>query len=191
MTWLPVEVSVAPAEEPLTLAEAAAQCRLEVGEDDSGVTACAKAARAHVEAFSGTRLVTQTVKMRCNEFCSTLWLPIGPVQSITSVKYLDTDGAEQTLATSVYDEYLYGISPYIALTDGQNWPSIYTSPASVIITAVVGYGLAAAVPDDIKHALKLLTAQYYDQRGAISDKDMSLVPNGVDALLANHRRYAF
>jgi hypothetical protein len=61
------------------------------------------AARTFVEEYTGTKLVSQTVLMQGRDFCDLWHLPNAPVISLSSVKYLDTAGVEQTLDTAVYE----------------------------------------------------------------------------------------
>ncbi len=46
------------------------------------------------------------------------------------------------------------------------------------------------VPPSIRHAILLLVSQWYDQRGAVSERALSEIPFGVAALLENHRSFA-
>ena len=190
MSWLPAEVTSAPASEPLSVADATEQVKADASDatDQAYILALTKAARAHVESWTGLKLVTQTVRLRRRDFEADMLLPIAPVQSISSVKYLDTAGAEQTLATTVWDAVLYGKEPRVYLAHQQTWPSLYTSPEAVTITAVVGF---TTLPEEIGHALKLLVSSWYDQRAGTSEKMIAETPHAVAALLSNWRLFAF
>lgn len=189
MSWLPVEVTVAPASEPLSQADALVHCRVDAGDTDEAayVLALTKAARAHVESYTGLKLVAQTVKCRTRYFCGEMTLPVAPVTSITSVQYLDASGVLQTLSTDVWDASLYGLRPILRLKYGQSWPSVWVSPEAVIVTAQVGF---ATLPEEIGHAMKLLVGTWYDQRAGTSDKPITETPHAVAALLANFRTFA-
>ena len=70
------------------------------------------------------------------------------MQSISSVTYLDADGATQTVAGSVYtldnaDEHGRA---WVLLQDGEEWPDVGDYGNAVTVTFVAGYGAAAAVP---------------------------------------------
>ena len=65
-----------------------------------------------------------------------------PVASITSVKYTDLAGAEQTLAGSAYALSLYGDSRRLAPTFGNTWPSTRDVPDAVRVRFVAGYTTA-------------------------------------------------
>jgi hypothetical protein len=75
-------------------------------------------------------------------------LDIGPVSSITSVKYLDSTGAEQTLSSAVYTLISESLPPRLVLKTGQSWPATYSADNAVRIRFVAGYGAASAVPGE-------------------------------------------
>lgn len=190
MEWLPPTVTVEPAEEPVTLAEAKAQCRVLDDYSDAELTAYIAAARRHVETYCGIKLVSQTVTVKGCRFAALESLPIAPVQSVSNLKYLDTAGTEQTLATSVYEAALDGLAPFIRLKAGQAWPGFMAVPDAIRLTLICGYGDAADVPADIKLAMRLLIADWFRVRedtnvGSI----VNPMPNGVRALLENYRRH--
>lgn len=185
--WYPATITTAATGEPVSDAEAKAQAVIDFADDNDLVTRLIKAARAHVERYCGVRFATQTVSVACDQFADMCRFPEAPATSITSIKYFDTDGAEQTLAASVYELRADGLEPSIALKYGQSWPAI--RPGSrITVVAVVGY---AAAPDDVKHAILLLIGHWYLTREAVSvGSTVATVPMGVDALLCNHRRNA-
>lgn len=95
---------------------------------------------------------------------SDIVLPMGNVQSVTSVKYIDRDGNEQTVAA---DTYFLARGQYITPETSKQWPGIGTmrNRDGVEIVYVAGFGdTAADVPDDIKTAIKMLVAEMYDQQ---------------------------
>jgi hypothetical protein len=86
-------------------------------------------------------------------------IPLPPLQSVTFVKYLDVDGALQTLDPSVY-VVQKGEPSHLVLANGQSWPSISTLPGSVIIRFIAGYGDDGSdVPETARMAIAL-QAQY-------------------------------
>jgi uncharacterized phiE125 gp8 family phage protein len=185
--WLPVTVTVAPTSEPITLAQAKEQVRVidDTSQDDL-LNAYIVAARTHVEAVTGTKLVSQTVVMKAECWGDLFHLPTGPIQSISSITYVDSAGDTQTLATSVYETRLDGIAPSIVLKYGQSWPSI-RSGSLITVTGVAGY---TSIPASIIHAVKLLVADWFAVREDTNVGNIvNTMPNSVMALLANHRRW--
>ena len=190
--WTAPVVTVAAASEPLDTVSAVEHLRAQGAGADSEIARLVSAARAYVENYTGTRLITQTLALRSDDWADLENLPVAPVQSITSISYVDTDGATQTLAGSVYDARLYGLAPTIVLKFNQVWPTIQMG-SLITVTAVVGYGAAADVPSDLIHALRLLLGDFYQFREtAQADQSGSAYPVAapVSAILANYRKYA-
>lgn len=180
--WYPSTVSVAPAE-PVTIDQARLQVRTEADTDlDAELTRLIGVARNHVERYCGIRLGTQTIVARCDCFADMARLSEAPVQSVTSIAYVDTDGITQTLATSVYELRADGLEAAIVLKYGQSWPSI--QPGSrIALTAVVGF----AAPDPaLIHAMLLYISEQFDSHEPVAIGGMT----SFDALLANYRRNA-
>jgi uncharacterized phiE125 gp8 family phage protein len=180
MSWLPTVVTAEPASEPVTLAEAKAQCRVDGSSSDTELNIYLKAARIFVEEYTGTKLVSQTALMQGRSFCDLVDLPAAPIISVTSVKYLDTDGVEQTLASSVYELVNTGLEPQIRLKINQHGPSIRCASDAVRVTAVVGY---STVPEPIRAAIMLIISSWFDNR------NVGPVPDGAYSLLSNYRRF--
>jgi uncharacterized phiE125 gp8 family phage protein len=190
--WTAPVVTVAASAEPLDTVSAVEHLRAQGAGADSEIARLVSAARAYVENYTGTRLITQTLALRSDDWADLENLPVAPVQSITSISYVDTDGATQTLAGSVYDARLYGLAPTIVLKFNQVWPTIQMG-SLITVTAVVGYGAAADVPSDLIHALRLLLGDFYQFREtAQADQSGSSYPVAapVSAILANYRKYA-
>ena len=190
--WTAPVVTVAASAEPLDTVSAVEHLRAQGAGADSEIARLVSAARAYVENYTGTRLITQTLALRSDDWADLENLQVAPVQSITSISYVDTDGATQTLAGSVYDARLYGLAPTIVLKFNQVWPTIQMG-SLITVTAVVGYGAAADVPSDLIHAMRLLLGDFYQFREtAQADQSGSSYPVAapVSAILANYRKYA-
>jgi uncharacterized phiE125 gp8 family phage protein len=181
--WSPIVTTAAPASEPISLVEAKAHLQVEHASDDTYINTCIAAARGHVEAMTATRLVSQTVVMRTDNWDDLKRLPIAPIVSITSIQYVDTADAAQTVAGTVYEGRLYELEPSIVLKFNQNWPTIRLD-SLITITAVAGY---ASVPPAILHAIKILVADMYMQRESGGSVVRADIAASVEALLSNHR----
>lgn len=157
-----------PTEYPLTLAEAKNHLRIDADQtgDDALIDGLVAAATTHAENYLGRALCSQTWKLLLDCFENCIRLPLPPLQSITSVKYLDTSGTEQTLATSVYRTLGVGSEGEGAIERdyGQVWPSTYSVSEAVRITFVAGYANAGVVPQVIKQAMLLHLTALYEMR---------------------------
>jgi len=106
-----------------------------------------------------------------------------PVQSITSISYVDAAGAPQTLDPSVYELRSDGLDALIRLKFGQQWPPV--QPGSrITVVMVAGYVTA---PDDVVHALLMWVSQSDAFRESIVTDQLAVVPDAFTALLSNHR----
>ena len=179
MSWYPHTVTVAAASEPISIDEARTQTRWDDSTaNDTALNLYIASARAHVEKYCGTPLVSRTITVKCDGFDDFAHFPIVPLTSVSSVAYVDTSGATQTLSTDVYEVRTDGLDASLVLKYGQSWPDIQTG-SRITVTAVVGY---SAIPADIKHALLILVAQ--------GDNEREAAFAGAHDLLSNHRTYA-
>lgn len=173
---------------PVTTAEAKTHLRVDGTAEDTYIGELVKAATNHVEMFCGRSYSAQTLTLYLDEFTSEILLLRGPVASVSSVKYYDTAGTLQTLPTTVYQSDTYSDPATITLKDGQSWPDVQARKNAVEVAYTVG---SATVPDAVKLAIKLLVGQWFEMRSAVNEKAIYEIPNGIAALLANHRSYAF
>lgn len=188
----PVRTSAA-SETPVSLAEAKAHLRVDHTDDNTLITALINAATDHLDGWSGVlgrALVTQTWRQDFGSFTGKLRLPLKPVASVSGVTYYDTDNAQQTLATSVYELLTDDAGPYLALKVDQTWPGTESRAAAVSVTFVAGVA-AADVPAAIKAAMLLMIGHLYENREAVAEGSFAVMPMAVDALIAPYRRVVF
>ncbi|RUM95419.1 hypothetical protein EET67_23330 [Pseudaminobacter arsenicus] len=105
----------------------------------------------------------------------------GPLESVTSIGYVDAAGEAQTLAATVYEEHKDGLEPSIALKPGQSWPGILPG-SRITVTAVFG----GAVPEEVSHAMLVFVDSAYHVRDNAPRENWTV----LDVLLCNHRRGA-
>ncbi len=159
---------------------------------DPYLTAILKAAREHVEDITGRAILTQTWDYYLDEFPGDdyIQLPFGNLQSVTHIKYTDSDGTQTTM--TVTTEYLvetngegYG---RIVLPYGETWPSFteYTSNP-IVIRFIAGWTTAALVPYKIKAAIKMIAADLHEMRGEPTIGQTVSENKTVDRLLASER----
>lgn len=148
-----------PTAEPLTAAEARARVNISASEmSDDTLNSLIKAARQEFDGWSGRlgrALITQTWLMYLPTFCRRIEIPLLPFKSVESVKYLDDDGAEQTVDPSIYRTLAGGI-PAVELAYNQVWPQHRSQDDAVRVSFVVGYGAdGPSVPEPIRSAIAL------------------------------------
>lgn len=142
------------------------------------------AARQHAETMLKRKIITQTLDLHLDAF--PCWeIRLMPLQSVTSITYVDTDGVTQTLAS---DQYLVDTKTDIARITpayGLVWPIPRWQHNAVTVRFVAGYGLAPAVPECIKHWMMMRVKTMWDGRDQLArSMGMPVVdPAFVDRLL--------
>ena len=156
-------VTVPPTSEPLTLGELKTALQVLHSADDAEITAMGIAAREYVERYTGRQLMTATYTLTmCGFPCGGFDLPRPPLASVTSITYVDGDGATQTVATSVYAVDTGHEPGRVNLKYQQQWPVARSQENAVTVTYVAGYASAALVPATLKQAIKMLVRKQYD-----------------------------
>jgi uncharacterized phiE125 gp8 family phage protein len=175
----------------VSLAEAKAHLRVTEADDDALIAGYILAARHAAESYIRGALITQTwdysldycwpvvsVRGMCKY---RIELPLHPIQSVTSVSYVDENGTTQTLSPSLYTVHIRGPVADIEKAYDASFPSIRSVPEAITVRFVVGYQ-QDAVPDGIKAAIMLGIERLYDRCG-----DEGAVTDARDALLDPYR----
>ena len=129
------------------------------GDQDSFISELQDMAVARIEHESRRQLLTATWKLLLPCFPSVIEIRKCPVASITSITYLDVDGATQTLSSSVYDTFLQREPGEIHLAYSQSWPATRTNEQAVTVNFTTGYGVAADCPAQSRHLVKLIVEE--------------------------------
>lgn len=191
----PVRVTP-PAEMPVSAEEAKAHLRVTHSGDDETIAAYLAAAVARLDGHAGLLgrcMVSQTWRQDygCWPKHGLFRLPFPNVTSIGSLTYFDASNVEQTVASDLYQLHQDGMSSFVWLRSAFTYPSLYDDRIDPVrITFTAGYGAAADVPADLKHAIKLLLGDFYEHREdtVVGSVDVRPLPRGVDHLIAPHRR---
>lgn len=167
-----IKSTSAPAEEPITLAEAKGHLKVDFSADDSYISALIAAARQEVEQYCSISLVSQTFEQAFDGFPAStrknphqsLMLWRSPLVSVTSIVYISESGDSVTENSDNYAVDTHSQPPRISPVYGYSWQSAQDIPASVVVTFVAGYGDASDVPAPIKQAMLLMIGSWYDNR---------------------------
>lgn len=175
--------TAAPTAEPITIDQARAWLRVDGTDEDATITMLLKAARRFVERRTNRALMASSWRMTLDCFPSPLagydsqsyepqlgriTLPRGPVTAVSAVSYVDTAGANQTLAAGT--DYLVDLTREpvrIAPAWAKAWPTARTQQAAVTVDFVAGYATAAAVPEDLTLAVRLLVGHWFEHRESV------------------------
>jgi uncharacterized phiE125 gp8 family phage protein len=150
-----------PTLKAVSVEEAKTHLRITDDAGDQSVEQFLATAVEEAEQYMGRGLLTQSWKAAFEGFANELPLPMAaPLQSVTSVKYHDTAGVQQTLATSVYDVDLLARPGCVRLKAGQSWPSLQSDRRGwrVEVIYVVGWTEPSLVPERIKQGIRQFVA---------------------------------
>ncbi len=135
-------------------------------------------ARQDVENDLRRQVISATWDYYLDDFPSEdyIKLPLGNLQTVTHVKYTDSDGDQTTMTvtTEYYVETNGDQCGRIVLPYGETWPSFTKYPGkAVVVQFVCGYGDDASdVPSTIKQAIKRRCASLYFNRLKDDDDDI-------------------
>jgi len=173
------------ATEPVSLTEAKLHLRVTDTAEDDLISALITTAREYCEKFTGRSLAEQTVEYYLDRFpcADEINLPMPPLQSVTSVKYTDSDGIETTMPTDAY--LVDAVAGRVVLPYYGVWPSFTPYTVNPVkIRYVAGY--TTDVPKSIKQAMLLLIGHWYMNREATGDAT-GQIAFAVRALLSMHK----
>lgn len=186
-------ITTPPATEPITLAEMRSHLGITQAADtsrDDIITGRIISARQWCEYFTRTAYIMQTWTGYAVAFpykpenCNRITLK-APLISVSSVKYLDENGTQQTLDPSKYLVDL--VTASIVPAFNENWPTIRAQLNSVQVEYVSGYGNAAAVPESIKDAIRFIVGQWEVFQSSIEGVMRPFtIPNAAKQLLDNY-----
>lgn len=169
----------AATEYPLTVADVQRRLKIDVGDDDEYIDFLIKRLTALIDAGEGAlghALCRQTWEYRIQGFpCWKIEIPLPPLVSVSSVKYLDTTETEQTLTvTTDYVVIDQGSEPSIIQPAlGKLWPvTACNRPDAVRIQFLAGYA-TASIPTPITAWMLREIGKAFENRDENLDPDYS------------------
>lgn len=173
-----------PAVQAVGLIAAKEALKVDGADMDTLIAAWVSGITAHAEHVTGRSFIAQTWRATLPGFSASMRLPSSPVISISSVKYIDQAGAEQTLDPAAYVVTGECMLPAY----GATWPATREQADAVKIEGVFGYGATADdVPAGIKLYLIAALAQQFDPAVRL-EKD-TVQASFIDRLLDRYRTY--
>lgn len=145
-------------------------CRVTHSVDDAFLGTLRQGAREYCEDYTGRALMPQTWQRVMDRFPFNreLILRYPPLVSVTSITYIDPDGASQTMSSSDYIVDTFSYRGRIALAPGASWPATQCDRINAVtVTYVAGYADEDAVPQKLKQGMLMLIAHHYDKRSPI------------------------
>ena len=132
-------VTLPPTADWISTTQAKLHLRVDSTADDVLIDRLIAAARQYAQSYTRRQLVTATYRLTMDAFPSTIIIPRNPLVSVSSITYLDTAGAVQTLAAATYTVDKYAEPATIYLAYAQSWPTTYGVPNAVSVYFHAGY----------------------------------------------------
>lgn len=186
-----LSVVTEPAIEPVKVETIKLDLRIDADLTDHDVLidSLITAARRWIERRSRRALITQTLRLTLDDWPATdrIVIPRPPLQSISSIKYYDSTGADNVFSDSGYFAET-GREPGLAvLSYGESWPSATLRPAGAIrVEYIAGFGATEeTIPAEYHNAIRMLVAAWYANPEAVATSGAvpQPVPFGVEAML--------
>jgi uncharacterized phiE125 gp8 family phage protein len=184
-----------PEVEPVSLYDAKDHLRItpDVAEDDAYIQGLLAAGRRMVESRLGscttaTRWTARLESIGCSSCCSDgVAIPMPPILVDIDHPFeavlRNADGVQEIIDPAAY--WIDDDAFPAVLRTRRGWPSVCCE-SSVSIRFWAGYRTAQEVPAQIRAALKLLVATWYENRESVATESGAIVmPHAVDALLAS------
>ena len=130
-------------------------------DDDTLIANAIAAATDWAEHETGRQIGQATLDIFLDAFPSRIHVPHVPLQSVTSIKYVDDDGTQQTLAASKYkvDSSDERQPARIDPAYDEVWPATRRQTNAVEVRIVCGY---STVPELLLSAVKQYAREFYD-----------------------------
>lgn len=175
-----------PTGEPIDLAAAKVQLKVDHTDEDGLITGLIPVAREIIERLYSVTFLTTVFDLQLDAFPACLQLTRWPVVSVDQVSYVDTAGASQVLDASKYQVQLNTQPAQIIPAFGESWPSTRDQLAAVTVRFTAGHTTAGDLRAPWVHAIKLLVSHLYENRSAFKDSafEMRELPFGVSQLMA-------
>lgn len=206
--------------EPITLAEAKHQCRVEVDflDDDAFLVGLIGAARVMAQVIARETFLLTTYDYYLDMFPysgggyfnrivrqmgpgpnwlptssdAIIQLPAPPLVGVTSVQYIAPTGTLTTIDPANYVISL-GNGTRIQPLPSQVWPVARPQIGAVVIRYTAGAANASLIRPNVKAAVKLLVGHLYENREATVSASIGAkpLPMGVEALLGSGDAWSY
>jgi uncharacterized phiE125 gp8 family phage protein len=177
-----------PAEEPVSLVEAKAFLKVDDTAEDGLITTLIGAARLHIEGVTGRALLAQSWRVVLDDWPTSrvVKLPVTPFIELTEITAFDAAGGAHLVPLA---QFMSEPDRLLLPADVAGMPAL-REQQGIEIDYVAGFGTEPGdVPRDIRQALLVLVAYWFEHRDAVIVAGSgTVVPSGFERLVAAHKR---
>jgi uncharacterized phiE125 gp8 family phage protein len=184
---IPILVT-SPAVEPISIEEMHLHLRLDDTHEDDLVGSLIKAARLMLESATRLKFVSQGWRLSIAQVPAgrSIRVPLAPVIAVEAVRVFDLAGVETLVDPGLY-RLRRGSEPALLVFE----PGFPDAPGGMEVDLLVGFGPAASdVPEPLRHALRMLVAYWFENRGD-EDHQRAQLPADVALMIAPYRSLRF
>lgn len=162
---------------------------------DAKITSLIRAATAFFESMTQYQCLTATFVLSLDGFPNddlsnnAILLPRWPVETVTSVRYVDTDGDTQTISSANYNvSRAYNVSRISPNLD-YVWPATKQQDDVVAVIFTAGNGAATDdVPDLVQTGIKMLVAHMFENPEPVNIGNITTeLPLGLMSIVQDYR----
>jgi uncharacterized phiE125 gp8 family phage protein len=184
-----LQILTPPSAEPVTVDEVKAVLRMSVTNtaDDAMIAGNIVAAREQAEKVTRRSLASKSYLLSLDKFPSPgerFILPVPPLVSVESIKYLDSSLTQQTWDPAEYFLALNQTPGVIVPKPGQIYPCAVLVPGAVEVRFTAGQ----YDRESVRQAIRQIAAFYYDHPELVTstrENDTELPHNAMSVLRAN------
>lgn len=140
--------------------------KVDGSDEDTLIATLFTAAREMVEGYTNTSMNDDadnyTLNLDAWPDSGVIRVGVGPLVSVTSVKYYDSDDAQQTLAVDT--DYYVDAARQPGQVVMKSMPALKAKPNAIEVIVKAGYN-EAAVPKALVNAIQQITLNFYERRG--------------------------
>ena len=163
-----LKVDTAATTPVFTTAQAKEFLKVDVSTDDTLIDNLVAAATESCQIYTNQYFIDTVVTQYSDNWKEFYSLYKSPVDSITHVKYYDSDDSQQTLASSNYILDDVSKPARIGLAVDATLPDLSDRINAVEVKYTVGYGTASTdVPEGIRTAIILTVGNWYENRQTV------------------------
>lgn len=171
-------LTLPPAVEPVSLAEAKAHLRVTHAEEDPQIARLVTAARKTVERRTGLALIAQGWSAFADDWPGegTFHLPLWPVTEIAALKVHGGEEEAQEIDPAHYFCDLLSRPARLVLRPWRVWQKPGRIAKGIEIAVTAGFGASAGtVPEDLREAVLKTLAHWYEWRGDEAPRSLATI----------------
>jgi len=182
---------IAPAIEPVSLAEAKSWLREDNDDEDQLIQTLLVSARLTLEAWTRRFFITQGWRLICDTWpfpksgTQSITIAFAPFRDVTAIRVYDINDAASSIEPTTYRIRGGDLGGYILFETPPKLPG--RALEGVEIDFIAGYGSTPSqIPEPLRRAILLLVAHWREHRG--DDNALMALPSTALALCAPYRR---